>query len=234
MNTLTFNPEPESANIINNYSQKEKKINIVGKITDVSETTHDIKSQNVEVVFLDNYVPNIDSLDFLKNLPEQPHFVLVNSASKQVINCFSVNTRKNQLVPISTAFFFDSINNTSLENTEKILPQYDKQVAKFLFIKVGSSTVKVSYDDIQYIEGLKDYVKIHVGTKKPLITKCTIKYIENKLPNGIFSRIHKSYIVSIEKIDKIEFNHTFIGGNQLPIGMQFKESFYNLIDQYRL
>ena len=234
MNTLTFNQETESTNIINNYSKKEKKINIVGKITSLSETKHDVKSPNVEVVFLNNYVPNIDSLDFLKNLPEQPHFVLVNSTSEQAINCFSVNTRKNQLVPISTASFFNSINNTSLENTEKILPQYDKQVAKFLFIKVGSSTVKVSYDDIQYIEGLKDYVKIHVGTKKPLITKCTIKYIENKLPDGIFSRIHKSYIVSIEKIDKIEFNHTFIGGNQLPIGMQFKESFYNLIDQYRL
>lgn len=105
---------------------------------------------------------------------------------------------------------------------------------KILFVKVGKSTVKVDYNDIKYVEGLKDYIKIVLSNNKSLVTKSTIKHIEGKLPSEHFARVHKSYIISIEKIDKIEFNHTFIDEKRIPIGLQFKESFYNLIDKYRL
>lgn len=142
------------------------------------------------------------------------------------------------LIAINQELVDTNINNDlsqiSLENAKKIIPQINPDKANFIFVKVGSSMVKVIYDEIRFIEGLKDYVKIHVGNKKNYVTKCTIKHIEKKLPKNDFSRIHKSYIVSVGKIDKIEFNHTFIGEKQLPIGMLFKNSFYELIDQYRL
>ena len=104
---------------------------------------------------------------------------------------------------------------------------------QYRFIKVGSSTVKVSINEIKFIEGLKDYIKIYVNNHS-IVTKCTIKHIENELPETLFSRVHKSYIVSIDKIDRIEFNHVHIGQKSIPIGMQFKDTFYKKIDQYRL
>lgn len=144
------------------------------------------------------------------------------------MNLIAIN---QELVDTNT---INDVSQKSLENLGKVIPQENPDKANFIFVKVGSSIVKVCYNEITYVEGLKDYVKIHVGNKKNHITKCTVKHIESRLPNNIFSRIHKSYIVSIGKIDKIEFNHTFIGGKQLPIGMQFKKSFNDLIDQYRL
>lgn len=119
----------------------------------------------------------------------------------------------------------DLINNQKHSSSDKS--------PKYFFIKVGSSIVKVFLNKINYIEGLKDYIKIHVD-KESLITKCTIKHIENKLPSETFVRVHKSYIISIDKIDKIEYNHIFIGSKKIPIGMQFKEPFYNKVNQNRL
>lgn len=104
---------------------------------------------------------------------------------------------------------------------------------KYLFVKVDYSTVKVSFDEIRFVEGLKDYIKIYVN-EKFLITKSTIKNLESKLPPEQFTRVHKSYIISIDKIDKIEYNHIFIGQNKIPIGTQFKNSFYEKIDSFRL
>jgi len=104
---------------------------------------------------------------------------------------------------------------------------------KYLFVKVNTSMVKVSYNEIKYIEGLKDYIKIYICDKS-LITKSTIKHIESTLPGENFTRVHKSYIIAVDKIDKIEYNHIFIGQKKIPIGMQFKDKFYSRIDNFIL
>lgn len=110
----------------------------------------------------------------------------------------------------------------------------NKKIKKeFIFIKANQSLIKIKYSEIIYIEGLKDYVKVYAGDK-PLITKCTIKYLEQNLPLNDFIRIHKSYIVSVSKIVKIEFNHVFLHKKQIPIGQLYKEPFLNLIDNYSL
>ena len=124
------------------------------------------------------------------------------------------------------------LRNSSLIKRNLNINEADKS-EKYLFIKVGYSTVKVNFNEIKYIEGLKDYVKIFVKDKS-IITKSTIKHAENKLPLDLFTRVHKSYIISIDKIDKIEYNHIFIGEKKIPIGMQFRDTFYRIIDYYRL
>lgn len=117
--------------------------------------------------------------------------------------------------------------------TDRRRGEQENKSCEYLFIKVDYSMVKVCLNEIKYIEGLKDYIKIFIN-EKYLITKSTIKHIESKLPPGLFARVHKSYIISIDKIDKIEYNHIFIGQKKIPIGMQFKDSFYTKIDHSRL
>ena len=106
-------------------------------------------------------------------------------------------------------------------------------VNKYFFVKVDYSIVKINFNEVKYIEGLKDYIKIYVNDKA-LITKSTMKNIVLKLPNVQFMRVHKSYIISLDKIDKIEYNHIFIGQKKIPIGMQFKDLFYKQIEFLRL
>ena len=127
---------------------------------------------------------------------------------------------------------------TDLKRPEKaeILKHISDQIVslnKYLFVKVDFSTVKVSIDEIKYIEGIKDYIKIYAN-EKFLITKSTIKHAESRLPVELFARVHKSYIISIDKIDKIEYNHIFIRQKKIPIGMQFRDSFYEKINHLRL
>lgn len=128
-------------------------------------------------------------------------------------------------------------NTELIQNEKNIIKEsflINRKIKKdFIFIKANQSLIKIKYSDISYIEGLKDYVKVYVGTK-PLITKCTIKYLEQTLPLNDFIRIHKSYIISVGKIEKIEFNHVFLQKKQIPIGQLYKESFLNLIDHYSL
>jgi two-component system LytT family response regulator len=117
-------------------------------------------------------------------------------------------------------------------NSKQNQPPIKKQ-DEYLFIKVGYSFVKVNFKEIKYIEGFKDYIKIY-SSEKALITKSTIKHAESKLPAELFTRVHKSYIISIDKIDKIEYNHIFIGQKKIPIGMLFRDAFYNKIALLRL
>jgi len=100
-------------------------------------------------------------------------------------------------------------------------------------IKCEYSTVKVNFDRIIYIEGLKDYIKIFTD-EKMLLTKSTMKNIEAKLPNNIFMRVHKSFIVSLPKINKIENSRIIFGDQRIPVGEQYKKTFHHLIDEYRL
>lgn len=125
------------------------------------------------------------------------------------------------------------LTNQLMEEEIKIRDENLTPEILYLFVKTGYSTVKISFNEIRYVEGLKDYIKIFVN-EKSLITKSTIKHFESKLPSGLFARVHKSYIISIDKIDKIEYNHIFIGQKKIPIGMQFKNSFYEKINLYRL
>ncbi len=107
-----------------------------------------------------------------------------------------------------------------------------KQI-EYFFVKVDYSLIKVCVKEIKYIEGFKDYIKIYVNDKS-LITKSTIKHLESKLPAELFARVHKSYIVSLEKIDKIENNQIYMGMKKIPIGLQYKDLFYERINDLKL
>jgi DNA-binding LytR/AlgR family response regulator len=131
---------------------------------------------------------------------------------------------------INTNLNFD-LNNEPLFNLTNA--EDERHEKSFIFIKANQSLIKVNYSEINYIEGLKDYVKIYTGNKN-LITKCTIKSLEKKLPKDSFIRIHKSYIVSVDKINKIELNQVFLQHKQIPIGQLYREPFLNLINYYSL
>jgi two-component system, LytTR family, response regulator len=125
--------------------------------------------------------------------------------------------------------------NSQTKNTyrEELNDFPSKKLVEYFFVKVDYSLVKVCIKDIKYVEGFKDYIKIYTNDKS-LITKSTIKHLESKLPNELFARVHKSYIISLDKIDKIENNQIYIGIKKIPIGLQYKDSFYERINDLKL
>jgi two-component system, LytTR family, response regulator len=238
INCIAIDNDPDSLNIISEHCRKIDSLNLTGIFTNAIDAISLINSSNIDIIFLDIETPEISAADFIKSLPNPPLIILTAALSEYAINGFEINAVDYLLKPVTFESFLKSVIRATSRLTEKNLVTKASGIPGkhddfYFFIKVDYSTVKVNFDDIKYIEGLKDYIKIYINGKS-LITKSTIKHIESKLPSGYYARVHKSYIISIDKIDKIENNHIFIGQQRIPIGMQFRDSFYEKIEQYRL
>lgn len=142
--------------------------------------------------------------------------------------------------PIEYSRFLKAVNkacghrytNTSRDIAEK---NFEKNASdpEYMLIKVEYSTVKINFNSILYIEGLKDYIKIYNG-QRPILTKSTLKNVEEKLPANEFVRVHKSFIVALSKIESIENNRILIANQRIPVGNLYKDSFQDIINKFRL
>ena len=195
------------------------------------ETTNEIFGNKVDFTII-NLSPTQDNFfELIKMFGNKPVIILANSSSIKEEIAIETNALGNSNVMFLIDQIIKRTNNSSNKGTQ--LSYDNPDTDNFLFIKVDYSMVKVCYNEIKFIEGLKDYIKIFVN-EKSFITKSTIKNLETKLPDCLFVRVHKSYIVSMNKIDKIENNQIIIGQKRIPIGTQFKDSFYKKIESMRL
>ncbi len=240
MNCIAIDDEPLALNIIKEFCDKLKFLQLKGIFTNAFDAIKAINREAIDVIFLDIHMPNISGLEFIKSLPNPPMIIFTTAYSEHALEGFELNAIDYLVKPISFDRFLKAVNKAyelhslMTKNNKENLPEENKHNDPgYMMIKVEYSTVKLNYDKILYIEGLKDYVKIYAGDK-PLITKSTLKNIENKLPSDRFVRVHKSYIISLGHITKIENNRIIFGEKRIPVGDQYKELFYKLIDKHRL
>jgi two-component system, LytTR family, response regulator len=240
INCIAIDNDPHALNVISEHCRKIESINLAGIFTCALDAVPLINNKSIDVIFLDVEMEEINAAEFIKSLPDPPLIILTAALSKYAISGFEINAVDYLLKPINFECFLKAVikATTRLSEKNRKLDIKNGHIVKkqgdfYFFVKVDYSTVKVNFNDIKYIEGLKDYIKIYINGKS-LITKSTIKHIESKLPSGYYARVHKSYIISIDKIDKIENNQIFIGQQRIPIGMQFRDSFYEKIEKYRL
>jgi DNA-binding LytR/AlgR family response regulator len=246
MNCIAIDDEPLALEVLKEYSRKIDFVNFTGTYTNAIDSIDRIIKTNVDLIFIDIEMPNISGIEFIKSIPNPPLVIFTSAFPQYAINGYELNAVDYLLKPISFDKFLKAVTKASMylsspgnndagkkRFVDKTTPDSLDKLDEYTFIKVDYSMVKVSFNEMKFIEGLKDYIKIYVNDKI-LITKCTIKYLEKKLPGDLFVRVHKSYIISLNKIDKIEYNHVFIGSHKIPIGMQHKETFYKKIDLSKL
>ena len=239
MRIIAIDDEPLALEIIKKYCSNLETIDLVGTFTNAFEAIEVINSKNVDLVFIDVEMPNITGLEFVKSLESPPLFILTTAHRKYAMDGYELNALDYLLKPIALDKFLKAIGKAakhlSMRDNKSTNSYSGEQEKKdqYLFVKVDYSTVRVNFCDINFVEGLKDYLKIHTKDSY-LITKSTIKHLESKLPPETFQRVHKSYIISFDHIDKIENNRIFIGKNKIPIGLQYKDSFYDRIAELKL
>lgn len=239
MNCIAIDDEPLALTVIKEFCQRIEFVNLKGTYTNALDAISEINKKNIDLIFLDIEMPNINGFEFVKSLPDPPLIIFTTAYSQYAINGFELNVVDYLLKPIAFDKFLKAINKASLQlSVKNKIPIIQNQIQnnspeEYFFVKVGYSIVKINFNEISYIEGLKDYVKIYINDKS-LVTKGNIKNIENKIPSDLFARVHKSYIISIDKINKIENNHISIGSKKIPIGLQFKDSFYEKINRFRI
>ncbi len=242
MNCLAVDDEILALDVIKDFCSKVPFINLVDTCTNAMDAAKLINKHDIDLVFLDIQMPYITGVEFCKMLSNinAPLIIFTTAYSDHALEGFELNVLDYLVKPIPFERFFKAANKAYelVELRKKkdhlIIPN-NINIAQpdYIMIKCEYSTVKVDFESILYIEGLKDYIKIFT-TEKMLLTKSTMKNIESKLPDNLFIRVHKSFIVSVTKISKIENNRILFGDQRIPVGEQYKKTFQHLINEHRL
>lgn len=233
LNCIAIDDELSALKIIREFCSKIPAVNLVGTFTNPLEAVNTLNNNQVDLIFLDIMMPQITGLEFLKTLYNPPMIIFTTAFKEYASEAFDYDAVDYLVKPIAFDRFSKALNkafqmlklkNLGINAGEEFL----RFPEGFLMVKVEYTTIRVDLNDILYIEGLKDYVKIHTEAKL-ILTKTTMKNIIEKLPPGSFFRVHKSYIVSVDKIDMIENSRIVIGNQRIPIGESFRSSFFEAV-----
>jgi len=240
MKCIAIDDEPLALNIIKDYAGRIDYLDLIACCTNPLEAIKILNKEEIDLIFLDIHMPNISGLDLIKSLGKIPLFIFTTAYSKYALDGFELNALDYLLKPFSFERFFKAVNKAYeisilRKNKQGFVAHGNdhSESEKYLMIKVEYSTVRLNIKDILYIEGLKDYVKVYTG-KRPILTKSTMKNMEEKLPSDSFVRVHKSFIVSGSKIDSIENNRILIGEKRIPVGNLYKNNFNSFLESKRL
>ncbi|BAV09891.1 two component transcriptional regulator, LytTR family [Filimonas lacunae] len=232
INSVIIDDEPLAAGILQDYIEKVPFLNLKATFTNALEAIQYIEQEDVDLLFLDIRMPDITGVDLLKNLKKRPAAIFTTAYQEYAIEGYSLNVVDYLLKPIPFTRFvsaatkaYDYINMVKSSRSGGYAAQQE-----FIFIKTEYKIVKVDLSDILYIEGLKDYSKIYLkDNSKPIFTLQNLKSFESKLPQDRFIRIHRSYIVSINKINVICKNRVMIAQTDIPVSIGFKNNLQEII-----
>lgn len=228
---LIIDDEPLAQNVIIQFAQKIPSLTIAGTCNDGICAHEFLQKNTVDILFLDINMPKMSGISFLKNLSNPPLVIFTTAYSEYALEGYELNA----IDYLKKPFSFERFSKAYFKAEEIINLKRNKQQTKiepatkdFLFIKSNKKTIKVKFNEIQFIEGLGDYIKIHVENDK-IITNLSMKKILNLLPNSRFFRVHKSFIISLDKIELIEGNMVKINHTKIPIGNNFRQDFLEFI-----
>jgi len=225
---LIVDDEPLARQLIRDHLTKVPGFEVVGECGTAMEAMAFLRSKtDVQLLFLDIQMPQVNGLDFLRSLSRRPQVIITTAYREYALEGFDLDIVDYLLKPITFERFFKAISrfcqyqDNSSERSS--ISSTRKDGDRFIYVKENKRYVKVLFDEIDYIEGYSEYIKVHYQNKR-IVTKLSLTWMEEQLPSGDFLRIHKSFIISLAKIDAFTANSIEIGGKELPIGRSYKNS----------
>lgn len=236
LNCWIVDDEPLAVSLLESYVNKVPFLKLTGKYSNALSAMKNIATERVDVLFLDIQMPEVNGMDFAHTISDYTRVVFTTAFSEYAVEGYRVNALDYLLKPFSFEEFVvaakKALNWFEIVN-QKSIPYTDKEREKVgIFVKSDYKYLHILYEEILYIEGLKDYVKIHTADNlKPILSLMSLKQLEEDLPFGNFIRVHRSYIINVDKISSINKNRVVIEKKQIPIGDTYKKQFMNLIDK---
>jgi two-component system, LytTR family, response regulator len=224
---VAIDDEPLALELLEDNISKVPYLQLVAKCSNAIEAMKVLQEQPVDLIFLDIQMPGLTGLQFIQSMTEKPMIILITAYEKYALEGFNLEVIDYLVKPVSVDRFVKACNKARELHLLKTRPKSGDNATSptYFFVNVDYSQVKVNFSDIKYIEGLKDYIKIHLkNSSRAIITRMPMKTIEEQLPASGFIRIHKSYIVSIEHITAIRKNSVFIDAIELPVGDNFRDA----------
>lgn len=224
---LIVDDEPLAVRLISSYIQQVPELEIAAASNNAIDAFKILREEKIDLIFLDIKMPKLMGTDFLRSLPNPPKIIFVTAYRDYAFDGYELDVVDYLLKPVSFTRFMKAMTKAvklisadtplSPANTE-----YKENKDPFLYFKMDRAMSKVLLRDILFIESSKEYVKLHLGNGKTLLIKQSISSLEKLLSPHRFIRIHRSYIVTIEKIDSFNTTHVSIGDSRIPIGRLYK------------
>ena len=231
---VAIDDEELALELLQDNISKVEYLQLVGSFNNPLKAIQLLQEQSIDLVFLDIQMPGLSGLQLIQSIHNKPMFILVTAYEKFALEGYDLNVVDYLVKPVPLDRFVKACNKAmELHNLKTQSKQLSNQNAPdYFFVNVDYSLLKIIRSDIIYIEGLKDYVKIHLkSSTKPIVPRITMKALEELLPVSQFIRIHKSYIVSINSITAIRKNSVFIGTLQLPVSDNYRDNLDALLNQ---
>lgn len=232
--TLIVDDEPLALDVLDTHLSRIPNIKIIQRCSNAFEAQECLNEGGIDLMFLDIQMPKMTGIEFLKGLENPPRVIFTTAYSEHAVEGFELDAIDYLLKPVS----FDRLQKAVNKASEQIAADRAKALEgeehlDHIFVKADKKLIKIKYEDILYIEGLKDYVIIKMPTGR-VITLQTMKSLEERLPSDNFMRIHRSYIVNLKKIDALNGGQVEVNKQQLPIGKNYKDVLLDVINKNRL
>ena len=229
---IAIDDEPLALKQIAGYIEKIPALNLLESFTSAIKALEFLQNNRVDLMFVDINMPDLSGMDFVKSLSHPPKVIFTTAYREYAVEGFQVDAADYLVKPISFPAFLKAVNKT----TQRYFPQSDtvtniRHNEQFLFIKTEYKIVRIDLNNIKYIEGMRDYIRIHLVDENPIMALLKMKNIMEHLPADHFMRVHRSYIVNLNRVHTIERNRIVFDKNvYIPISEQYKEDFQKFLD----
>ncbi len=232
MKCIAVDDEPLALALLQDNIRQVPALELVASCRTAVEALAILNRQEVDLIFLDIQMPGLTGIQLLQSLAVKPMVILITAYEKYALEGYSLDVIDYLVKPVPLERFLKACNKAldfyrlkkNAETVSSVWPEY-------FFVPAEYGLIKIVFSEIRMIEGLKDYLKIHMGEPNPLVIRMSMKSIEEKLPPGKFFRIHKSYIIALSFITAIRRNSVFLGNLELPLSDFYKEDLMREIGQ---
>jgi DNA-binding LytR/AlgR family response regulator len=225
---IAVDDEPLALELLEDNISKVPFLQLMAACDSVTDAMKVMEKETIDLIFLDIQMPGLTGLQFIESMTEKPMIILITAYKQYALESYNLDVTDYLVKPVSLDRFIKACNKAKqlfeLKSSQKNNGS-SKDIPDYIFVNADYSLVKINFSDIIYIEGLKDYIKIHLkSAQHPVVTRMPMKTIEEQLPPSQFMRIHKSYIVSVAYITAIRKSSVFVGSLELPLSDTYRDA----------
>lgn len=232
MNCIAVDDEPLALKLLEDNISKIPYLTLVASCRNAFETLKALEENSVDLIFIDIQMPALTGLQFIASLENKPLVIFITAYKQYALESYELSVVDYLVKPVSMERFIKACNRAKEMyelKASKISTTADTP-RDYFFVNVDYQQVKIKFNDIKWLEGLRDYIKIHLkSATKPILIRSTLKTMEEQLPPSQFVRIHKSYLIAIESITAIRKNSVFLSELELPVGETYRDVIEKLL-----
>ena len=231
--TIALDDEPLALKLVVDYIRKTPFLELVGQFDNPLDAIDFLGEEPVDLIILDIQMPDLSGIEFTRTLQEDTKVIFTTAFEKYAVEGFRVNAVDYLLKPFSYQEFLTAVQKArKLIDLEKTALSTIEVSSQFLFVKSEYKIRRINFDDILYVEGLKDYIKVYLASEpKPILSLNSMKSMEQKLPSDKFMRVHRSFIVNLSRVSMIERGRIIFGKVYIPVSDNYKNKFQEFVDR---